>query len=402
MEIVFPKIYQHQEDLYNAIVNDNRKGNTYVVKSRRQCGKSFIACLILIYTALSKDKSISIVVEPTLNQSRRMFKDITTMLDGSGVIQNANQSLLTIDFVNNSEIVFKSAEQSDGIRGFSASGVLIIDEGAYITDDVYEILFPVRDAHNAPLIVISTPLFKDGYFYKLYSNADSITFDWSKYDTSMFLSPSKLEYYRNTMSEMKFKTEYLGEFAEEGSFVFRGIKNCIRDFSSNSSVYCGIDWAIGDGNDYTVVTMMDLEGNLTYLEYFNDLSPSEQIDKIADIINNTPSLHNVAVEQNSIGNVYFDFLKKKVRKKEILNTFNTSNESKRTIIEKLAEGFNKQTIGIVDDAELIKELQHYAVEKTKKGYTYNGVNAHDDIVMSLAICYNLINKNSKYNIVFHK
>ena len=47
-------------------------------------------------------------------------------------------------------------------------------------------------------------------------------------------------------------------------------------------------------------------------------------------------------------------------------------------------------IGIIEDKELIKELQHYAMEKTTKGYTYNGANGvNDDYVMSLALCYDV-------------
>lgn len=399
--IILPDLKKWQQDVYDELADGRYSGKRVVVKSKRQVGKS-ILCEILLLKYCLERRCTSIMLSPTLSQSRKVFKDINVMLTGSGAITSANASLLTLDFSNGSQLLFKSAEQRESLRGYTVDGILVIDEAAQIPSDIYEIIFPWSDANNAPILIVSTPLFKDGTFYDLYTNPNNIKFDWSEYDTSEFLSADRLEYYRATLSENKFKTEYLGEFIEEGSFVFGNIRQCIKNKSTLPSLYMGVDWAVGDGNDYTVVTMMDTNGDITYLDYFNNIQPTEQIERIANLINSTPSLINVEVEKNSIGNVYLDFLKKKVRRKEIVSAFNTSNDSKRRIIEQMANGFNKGTIGIIDDAELIKQLQHYAVEKTKTGYTYNGVNAHDDIVMSMAICYNLTNKNNQYNIVFHK
>lgn len=404
MDIVFPKIYAHQRVVYDAVTTDNGAGKNYVVKSKRQCGKSFIASLILIYFSLSKKDTVSMLIEPTLNQSRRMFKDIVKMLEGSGVITNANQSLLTIDFVNGSEIIFKSAEQSDAIRGYSVSGILIIDEGAFIRDDVYEILFPVRDAHNAPMLIISTPLFCDGYFYKLYKAKETVSFDWCDFDTSIFLDDERLEQYRKTLSDLKFRSEYLGQFITDGGYVFRNITNCVLNDSSTvgDPVVCGIDWAVGNDGDDTVLTFLDANANAVEFLRLNNMSPVEQIDSIVKKLNSTPTLKKVVVEQNSIGSVYFDMLKHKYSRHSIITKFITINESKRRIIEQLATAFQNEKIHIINDRELINQLQHYAVEKTAKGYTYNGVGAHDDYVMSLAMAYATLTAKSAYCVSFKR
>ena len=283
MEIIFPKLHKHQRVVYDAVINDNGAGNIYVVKSKRQCGKSFVASLILIYFSLNKKDTVSILIEPTLNQSRRMFKDIVKMLEGSGIIKNANQSLLTIDFINGSEIIFKSAEQYDAIRGYSVSGILIIDEGAFIRDDVYEILFPLRDVFNAPMLVISTPLFCDGYFYRLFTSTNSKSYDWCDYDTSYFLSDEKLEQYRNTLSDLKFRSEYLGLFITDGGYVFRNITKCVLGDSdiTGEPVCVGIDWAVGNDGDDTVLSLLDANANAVEFVRLNNMSPVEQIDAIA-------------------------------------------------------------------------------------------------------------------------
>lgn len=404
MDIIFPKLHKHQRVVYDAVINDNGAGNIYVVKSKRQCGKSFLASLILIYFSLNKKDTISMIVEPTLNQSRRIFKDIVKMLEGSGIIKNANQSLLSIDFINGSEIIFKSAEQYDAIRGYSVSGILIIDEGAFIVDDVYEILFPVRDAHNSPMLVISTPLFCDGYFYRLFTSTNSKSYDWCDYDTSMFLSDEKLEQYRNTLSDLKFRSEYLGQFITDGGYVFKNISKCVLSDSdiTGDPVCVGIDWAVGNDGDDTVLSLLDANANAVEFIRLNNMSPVEQIDTIVKTLNTLPTLKKVVVEQNSIGNVYLDMLKHKFSRHSIITKFNTTNESKRRIIEQLSTAFQNENIHIPNDRELINQLQHYAVEKTKTGYTYNGQGAHDDYVMSLAMAYDALTAKSAYCVSFKR
>ena len=404
MDIIFPKLHKHQRVVYDAVINDNGAGNIYVVKSKRQCGKSFLASLILIYFSLNKKDTISMIVEPTLNQSRRIFKDIVKMLEGSGIIKNANQSLLSIDFINGSEIIFKSAEQYDAIRGYSVSGILIIDEGAFIVDDVYEILFPVRDAHNSPMLVISTPLFCDGYFYRLFTSTNSKSYDWCDYDTSMFLSDEKLEQYRNTLSDLKFRSEYLGQFITDGGYVFKNISKCVLSDSdiTGDPVCVGIDWAVGNDGDDTVLSLLDANANAVEFIRLNNMSPVEQIDTIVNKLNTLPTLKKVVVEQNSIGNVYLDMLKHKFSRHSIITKFNTTNESKRRIIEQLSTAFQNENIHIPNDRELINQLQHYAVEKTKTGYTYNGQGAHDDYVMSLAMAYDALTAKSAYCVSFKR
>ena len=67
----------------------------------------------------------------------------------------------------------------------------------------------------------------------------------------------------------------------------------------------------------------------------------------------------------------------------------------REVIENLSSAFQSNNIGILDNEELIRELQHYAMEKTSKGSTYNGADGvNDDYVISLALCYDVC-KNRK-------
>lgn len=403
MQIVFPALEPWQQPVYDDVHIAGGTGNVFVVKSKRQVGKSCLAALLLIEYAIT-GKCISVVVEPTQAQSRRLYKQITDMMVKTGMVKSANSQLLTMEFSNGSEILFKSAEQRDALRGFTVSGLLVIDEAAFIQDPIFEILYPTCDANNAPILVISTPLFCSGEFYNLYTrgmNGDKHTksYDWSTYDTSKYLSPEKLQHYRETISPLKFKSEYLGEFISEGSYIFGDINNCIYiGENKNKPVYAAIDWGAGNGGDWTVMIMMDELGVVTSIYSMKDVGPVEQIDRLSQVIKDN-GIKWVCVEMNSIGQVYHDMLKRKIGDR--IRKFNTTNESKRSIIEQLITGFQTQRVGIPYDEELMLELQHYSAEKTPKGgITYNGADGvHDDYVIALALVYDAYMK--KYNTSFN-
>lgn len=380
MTITLPELEPWQLDVFKRI-QTKPKDTTLVVKARRQCGKSVLAVVILIWYSLTS-KGTSIVVEPTLNQSRRVFKQLCDMLEGSGVIKSANASLLYVEFVNGSEVLFKSAEQKDSLRGMTASHILIIDEAAFIPDDVFDILFPVVDAHRAPILMLSTPLFADGYFYRNFNDKGNLVYDWAGYDTSKYLSKEKLEHYAKTMPAIRYRTEYLAQFITSGGYVFTDYR-----FSTSTAkpVCCGIDWSTGTGGDYTWLTFLDSEGNTTSVWRTNSMKPTEQIQAVSRLLAQS-GVSRVMVETNSIGEVYRDMLKGSLPPSVALLDFSTTNESKRRIVENLQKALADGTCTAYDDTELRAQLQAYACERTPSGkITYNAATGHDDGVMSLAI-----------------
>ena len=136
---------------------------------------------------------------------------------------------------------------------------------------------------------------------------------------------------------------------------------------------------------------MDKDGAVTKIITYKDVDAVEQIERIAKELNSTRTLKQAMVEMNSIGRIYYENLRRKVDVK--IRQFNTTNETKRNIVEQLITAFQTETITIPYDEELIRELQHYAAEKTKTGYTYNGADGvNDDYVMALAMVYDLFKK----------
>ena len=402
--IEFPPLFKWQQDVFDDIKAAEGTSVTFTVKAKRQVGKSCLAVDALLYFAFKNDGSIGYLVEPTLAQSRRVFKQLIRAVGGeeSEIIKSSNSTLLEVEFINGSAIIMKSAEQREALRGATVkNSILVIDEGAYIDDDIYFILDPIVDATKSLVLIISTPLFRNGEFYERYkrgteNNPFVVSYDWSKYDTSALLTSEKLEYYRETMAPLKFKSEILGEFIDEGSYIFGNFTKCVNpdSYKLGKPAYCGIDWGAGDGGNSTVLTFITKERQVTECLSYKDFDSTDLIDIIADEILSR-GVERVEVEKNSIGKVFYDMLKKKLPA-GLIKLFITTNDSKREIIEELIKAFQKEMIVIPDDPTLKKQLQHYAMEKTKTGYTFNGADGvEDDYVMSLAFAYDLCPKVDK-------
>ena len=392
MKIVFPKLTPWQQDVYKDVTDQYGSRKRFVVKSGRQRGKSFLLCILTMEYAI-KRKCICVVIEPTANQCRRVHRQITDALEKTGMIKSSNASTLEIFLKNGSEIDFKSAESRDGIRGTTCTGLCVIDECAYISDDIIEIILPIINVKKCPLMLISSPAFASGYFYEQYHSDNAVVsrYDWAldKYDMSEYISPEMIEDYRQSYTPQRFKTEILGEFIKDESFVFGNFKECIMEPDDLVPVYAGIDFATGNGNDSTVVTFLNKSKQVIKIWGTNQMQPAEQIETIANLINSMPTLKKVKAEVNSLGEVYYSTIESKLKNKNIFEKFNTTNESKRRIIENLILAFQNHEIGILDDVNQINQLSYFQIKKTKTGYTYENDNAstHDDYVMSLAIAY---------------
>lgn len=389
MRVKLPPLEEWQQPVFDDIKEGIK--DQYVVKAKRQVGKSILAETILMYFAFKNADSIGVMIEPTLAQGRRVFKQILKAIPNKSLIKSANATLLEIEFSNGSSILFRAAEQKENLRGLTVKGsILIIDEAAFIQQDIFEILYPLVDANHCPVLFISTPLFTSGEFYNKYiegtkENPITKSYNWSEYDTSKYLSYEKLMYYRDRLSPLKYRSEYEGEFITEGSYVFGEINNAILPYSKKPALYGGLDWGAGGGNDYTVLILLDEDCTVTAIHSTNNLTPTLQVEYFSNILSNNPSLISLQVEMNSIGTVYKDMLQGRIS--TFIQEFYTTNDTKRRIIEQLIAAFQRGEIHIPNDPELLNELSHYNIEKTKTGYTYNGDGAHDDYVLALAFAY---------------
>lgn len=403
MNITLPKTEKWQKEVINSYIN-NPTNTIITVLSKRQCGKSVCLEILLLYVALSK-VSTSICVSPKLEQARKVFSDINKMLKKTPLLLRKNETLLTIELINGSQILFKSAEQKDTLRGYTVSGILCVDEAAFINDDVfYELLLPWTNVHQASIVLTSTPKFKQGFFYENYMRGlneekGNITIDWGRFDTSKYLSNEKLEMYKQQMPKSAFISEFLGRFCDADSLVFGDFKGCIKEtkINPNYEVIMSIDWGSGSGQDDTAITLLqyiDDKVIVPCVYAFNDLNVKDTILEIKKLVDKY-KVSNIIVEKNSIGKIYFDVMCEEFDSYDItITTFVTTNNSKNKIINELVLDFEQNKIEIPNNKKLINELSFFESSITKNNnVTFNAkIGQHDDLVISLAIGNNFIKK----------
>ena len=418
IQLTMTKIYKgyspfiYQLKVHTAMNDSYRSGKIFTIKAKRQVGKSFLAENELLRFAINYPGSVNCIVEPTLGQSRKVFKELVQAVIDSDILRRKNETLLELEFNNGSSILFRSGEQMDSLRGFSVSGLLVLDEAAYLKDEVFEIIKPTTDVWNAPILIISTPRFREGFFYECFKKGFDgnfskyyQSFDWALEDTSMLLSEDKLEMYRLTTSKNKFRTEYLGEFADDDGCLFNNISNCIIDKKPEyQSLYIGVDWATGSGKDYTCITALNESGQMVFIKYFNNKTPTEQVDLLTNIFTEYQGfIKIVQVEQNSIGSVFYDILVKRNPKLRIVK-FLTTNKSKADIVNKLQAALENEKIGLLKDDKLLNELRLYEASYNPKtgNVSYNAPSGfNDDTVISLMLAYDSLNTTKgHYNIKF--
>lgn len=395
--------YKHQKAVIDELKNAKKQGKRVVTVSSRQKGKTFMIANLLLYYALNYVRVNCFCLSPTLKQSKSIYSTIYDVVANTGLVVKANAADYEISFINKSKIFFKSAEQGEALRGYTAD-FLCIDECCFISDEVFYTVAPWADAKNAPVLMVSTPYIKEGFFWNFYNYGleginNTVTIDWSdpqyKEDIEKILPPEKLEEYRKVLPKNQFKTEYLGEWLDNEGVVFDNFKECVinKSLNSNDKLFVGLDWASGVDADETVISIINNNGEQVFIDGWNDLNTTQTIDRVMSIINPLMSqIVSITTETNSIGKPYTDLLTERLspQHRNKVQGFTTSNSSKGDLVSDLQVAFQEHKVSVLDDDKLLRQLMAYAAEynpKTKN-VTYNAPRGlHDDRVMSLMLSY---------------
>lgn len=397
------KLYPWQKQvLFN--LKEHRKGSIHVIKSKRQCGKSILLQTILLQTAINNAKTTSIILSPTTAQVRKIFDTCKKVIQPTKLYKKHNDTYLSLILSNGSEILFKSAEQRDGLRGYTVTGVYCVDEAAYISDDIFYETMAWVNVSQAPVIVCSTPNHKTGFFYKYYTlgyeNGNQIySYNWSEFDTSALLPPEKLEQYRREFPASKFKTDYLGEFLDNEGGVFGDYSGILSDkYTEGLNCYFGVDWGTGSNQDETAIAIFNSNNEMIALYHFNDKDETQTINYIIELMKQYKPL-KCMVETNSIGTVFYGLLDKAIKNNGLpvmLLKFATTNESKERIINQFQVLQQNKQVTILDNQTLKVQMDMYEMKINPNGKrTYNAAYGyHDDCIIAMLLALDCITKGT--------
>lgn len=397
------QLFSYQRDVADKLL-ERGAGKIVCCVSRRQVGKTTLISSLMMFYAFNFAGSRNYVVSLTLNQAKNCYNQIinTITKDGKFLIKKSNATDLEIELINGSSIKFLSAAMGDRLRGYNSNGLVALDEVAFFNDDIISLVLPYVDFYKANLLMVSTPFVRDGFFYKYVqmgldgkNGVETVLWTDPKYkaDLDRILHPERLEMYRSQLSDSQFKTEYLGEWLEEG-MVFSGFKKLVKEntIEKDSRLYVGIDWSLGVDNDDTVVTMIDGKGHQVFIDAWNNLTPTQGVERVVkDIAPYFGQIRLIRPELNSLGSVYTDMLRNSLPSNvsSLVSGFETTNDSKNVIVTNLQQAFEKESINLFTSDKQLRQLSSYAMEITKnRKISYNGAGGtHDDMVIALMLAW---------------
>ena len=384
-----------QKEAYDIIHSDECR--YLVCRWGRQSGKTVFAEVMLI-EYLCKKNTYNAYISPTFQLGRKIYKDICQLLEGKGIISKSNSSTLTIETIYGSTLQCYSIEGYTAIRGTTVSGILVLDEASYYPDTLSNgeepwanVIMPIIKARKPKTLIISTPAGKRGMFWDFWCKAEQgekgyYCIKATIMDDSL-VTEEDIQEIRKSISEIAWRQEFMVEFLDSAITFFKGFDECFKDYSYNDNCrqWIGIDLS-ANGQDDTILTKIN--ENRQTKQYKIEGSLSSKYEQMAKIINATPNLNAVYMENNGVGAPMINEVKKLVTKKNKIYEWTTTNASKEEIVSNLAVDIERKAISFDnEDKELYAQLGQFVVSFTKTGkMSFQAYGrAHDDRVMSLAI-----------------
>lgn len=305
---------------------------------------------------------------------------------------------MRIEFITGSTIQFYSAEQGDNLRG-NTFDYLICDEFAMYPPTFWdEILRPTVLVKGKKVLLISTPRGKQNQFYLLHQldgqNPLYKSFTMTSYDNPI-IPKSEIDDARLTVPDMIFRQEYLAEFIDGGTILFKDLQFVSAE-SKDDNNFAGID--VGRADDYTVLSIYNSEGKMFYCERWRQMEWASIVRCVKEaLIANR--VREADIEVNSIGDAVYEMLRNELNNTSInINPFVTTSKSKQDIIEQLMVANQNKEISIMPHDWLQKEFEMFTYEYNAKARTikYSAPSGfHDDGVMASAIGYNCYKRYGK-------
>jgi hypothetical protein len=187
----------------------------------KQWGKSTIAAAKTVHEAWSKAGSLSLVVSPSARQSGEFVRKAAGFARRLGVERKGDgDNEMSMVFPNGSRIVGLPGSEAT-IRGFSAVTLLMVDEAARVSDELYKSIRPMLAVSEGALWLMSTPFGKRGFFWETWERGGA---EWERVRVTAYECPrigkAFLEEERRNLGERWFRQEYLCEFVDSVSGVF--------------------------------------------------------------------------------------------------------------------------------------------------------------------------------------
>ena len=186
----------------------------------RQGGKSTSTSALALHSALFRPPALVLILSPSERQSKLIMRTIKKMYRQLGGVVDAERETQTaLEFPNGSRVESLPGASADTVRGFADVAVLIFDEAARVSDELYTAATPMV-MEGGRIIALSTPAGMRGWWYRAWRSDE----EWLRIkvtgEESARISARKLAEERQRMLPNEFASEYLAQFTGSGDAIF--------------------------------------------------------------------------------------------------------------------------------------------------------------------------------------
>jgi hypothetical protein len=177
--------------------------------------------VLAAHSAIFNPGSLILLFSKAQRQSSELFGKIAGIYKQITDGPRLDSDNLTSCRLSNGSRIISLPGDGDSVRGFSAPSMCILDEAAYISDDLYSAIRPMLSVSDGRLILLSTPHGKRGAFYRAWTDPGE---EWERIRVTAAECPripeAFLENERQTLGPQVFAQEFMAEFVDNEMSVF--------------------------------------------------------------------------------------------------------------------------------------------------------------------------------------
>lgn len=187
----------------------------------RSAGKSQTAAAIALREALLNPPALVLLLSRSLRQSGELFRErLLPLWHGLGQPERLRApTRLELSLANGSRVV-SLPENEQSIRGFNGVRLLVIDEAARVSDDLYRAVRPMVATSRGAILILSTAFGKRGFFFDLWEKGQA----WDRYkvtaDECPRITPEELTEAAMDLGPRWFSQEYFCTFNDSVDQLF--------------------------------------------------------------------------------------------------------------------------------------------------------------------------------------
>ena len=198
-----------QTEIFNAATH------RLILCCTRQWGKSSIAAIKALHLALRKPGALILFTSASYKQSAellRKFRGYATQLTGTKCKGDGIHPGSTV--LPNGSRILALPQSPATVRCYSAVDLIVIDEAAFVIDEMHAALTPMLATSDGDLWLLSSPNGRTGEFHKIWTANEP---GWHKFSVNALecprIKPEFLERERRAKGLAIFNQEYMCQFA---------------------------------------------------------------------------------------------------------------------------------------------------------------------------------------------